>query len=133
MKIDPPLQTNLIIERGSPSSLLLQSNRTTVGKEQLTQLTMTFVLFQSRDGERGEKRGLVVDWEDGRTMLHLREKGGRRNPYQCSKDKREKKRKAGREGGGEREEEEGEVERGRERERERERERDFSSFVEYHL
>ena len=85
---------------------------------------MTFVLFQSRDGERGEKRGLVVDWEDGRTMLHLREKGGRRNPYQCSKDKREKKRKEGREGGWEREEEEGEVEREREKERERERERE---------
>ena len=42
-------------------------------------MTTTFVLIKSRDGEGGEKRGLVVDWQDGGAVLHLGQEGkGRR-------------------------------------------------------
>ena len=74
----PTLQIDLISEGGSLASFLLQSHRTTIREKELTQLTTTFIFFQSRDGEGGEKRGLVVDREDGRAVLHLRQKGKRR-------------------------------------------------------
>ena len=82
-------------------------------------MTTTFVLIKSRDGEGGEKRGLVVDWQDGGAVLHLGQEGkGRRetlaNVLMGGERKMREKRERGREG------EEG-----------RERERDFSSSAEH--
>ena len=110
-------QTNYLISEGRPpTSLLLQSHRSTVREKELAQLTTTFVLIKSRDGEGGEKRRLVVDWQDGGAVLHLRQEGKGRGETLANALM-----VGGREG-----------ERGREggREGEREGER-FSSLVEY--
>ena len=91
-------------------------------------MTTTFVLIKSRDGEGREKRGLVVDRQDGEAVLHLGQEGKGRGETLANVltgGRRERGREGGREGEGDE----------REREKERERrdggERDFSSSVEH--